>query len=105
MTLGKILEPPAAGDDGRLSRIEALERAKQVLVILTQLQLDGAGERRVAGELECRACAIAAGVDQSAEAQALQALGDGAAVPAKLARAAPSLWKTFSCSTRRSLPC
>src|SRR5881396_2408404 len=85
VALGEVLEPATAGGDGGLGAIEAGDRAEQVLVVLAQLQLDGPGERRVAGQLQRRPVAVAAGVDQRAEAQALQPLGDGAAVPAELA--------------------
>src|SRR6267378_1539269 len=87
MAVGEVLEPAPAGGDGGLGAVEAGDRAKQVLVVLAQLQLDGAGERRIAGQLQRRPVAVAAGVDQRAEAQALQPLGDGAAVPAELAGA------------------
>src|SRR5205814_58348 len=77
VAVGEVLEPATAGGDGGLGAVEAGDRAKQVLVVLAQLQLDGAGERRIAGQLQRRAVAVAAGIDQRAKAQALQPLGDG----------------------------
>src|ERR1700682_2278581 len=50
VAVGEVLEPATAGGDGGLGAVEAGHRAKQVLVVLAQLQLDGPGERRVAGQ-------------------------------------------------------
>src|SRR2546427_795815 len=78
VALGEVLEPAPAGGDGGLGRVEAGDRAEQVLVVLAQLQLDGPGEHGIAGELTRGAGAVAVGVDQGAEAQALEPLGHGA---------------------------
>src|SRR5881397_1276961 len=48
--------------DGGLGGVEAVDGAEQVLVVLAQLQLDRARERRVAGQLERRTLAVAAGI-------------------------------------------
>src|SRR6185436_3822756 len=66
--------------------LEAVDRAEQMLVIFAQLQLDGAAEGRVAGELRGRARRIAASIDERTEAEALQPLRHGAAVPAERPR-------------------
>src|SRR5206468_5522661 len=87
VALGEVLEPAPAGGDGGLGSLEAGDRAEQVLVVLAQLQLDGPGEYGIAGELARGAGAVAVGVDQGAEAQALEPLGHGAPVPAELSGA------------------
>src|SRR3989442_4810242 len=84
VAVGEGLGTAPAGGDGGLGSVEAGDRAEQVLVVLAQLQLDGPGEHGIAGELTRGAGAVAAGVDQGAEAQAPEPPGHGAPGPAQL---------------------
>src|SRR5437899_1302086 len=81
VALGQVLEaPPARGQRG-LDGIESLDGSQQMLVVFGELQLHGAAERRVAGQLQRRLPPIAAGLDERAEGQALEPLRHGAPVP------------------------
>src|SRR3990170_3107444 len=86
VALREVLEAPAAGGDGGLGALEALDDPQQVLVVLAELQLHAPDERRVAGQGQRGPRAVAAGLDQGAEAEALEPLRHGAAVPAERAR-------------------
>ena len=69
VALGQILEAAPAGGDGGLGGIEGGDGPQQVLVVLDQLQLDGAGQRRLAGQRGRRLGTVAARVDQRLEAR------------------------------------
>src|SRR2546425_4505880 len=71
VALGQVLEATPARGDGGLGGVESLDGSQQVLVILAELQLYGAGERRVAGQCQGGLRHVAAGLDQRAEAEAL----------------------------------
>src|SRR5947207_14807726 len=52
MALGEVLEAASRRRDGGLGGIEPGHGAEQVLVVLAELELDGPGELRVAGEVQ-----------------------------------------------------
>src|SRR2546425_859364 len=81
VALGQVLEATPARGDGGLGGVESLDGSQQVLVILAELQLYGAGERRVAGQCQGGLRHVAAGLDQRAEAEALEPLSHRAPVP------------------------
>src|SRR5439155_1238079 len=81
VTLGQVLEaPPARGQRG-FDGVDALDGPQQVLVVFGKLQLHGAAERRVAGQLQRGLPPIPTGLDQRTEAQALESLRHRAPVP------------------------
>src|SRR2546426_591854 len=86
VALGEVLEAASRRRDGGLGGIEPGHGAEQVLVVLAELELDGPGELRVAGEVQGGAGPIPPGLHQRAKAQSLEPLGDRAPVPSELSR-------------------
>src|SRR5262245_3278783 len=83
VTLGEVLEAPAARGDGLVGRGEAFDYLREVLGVLAELQLDRPAERGVGGQRQRRLLPIAARLDQRAEAEALEPLGHRAPVPSE----------------------
>src|SRR2546425_12773476 len=50
VALGQVLEAPPARGKGGFGGVESCNGSQQVLVVLGELQLHGAAERRVAGQ-------------------------------------------------------
>src|SRR2546427_907795 len=86
VALGEVLEAASRRGDGGLGGVESGHGAEEVFVVLAELELDGPGELGIAGKVEGGAGPISTGLDQRAEAQPLEPLGDRAPVPSELSR-------------------
>src|SRR5437899_1808132 len=76
VALGEVLEAASRRGDGGLGGVEPGHGAEQVLVVLAELELDGPGELRGAGEVQGGAGPIPPGLHQRAKAQSREPLRD-----------------------------
>src|SRR5438128_9905976 len=81
VALGQVLEAPPACGKGGFGGVESRNGSQEVLVVLGELQLHGAAQRRVAGQSQRGLAPIAAALDKRAEAEALEPLRHRAPVP------------------------
>ena len=81
MSLGQILEPSFAVEDGFFGSGELLNRFLQVPVVVHDLEFHCADESRVSGERGCGLCPISLTGYQSLKTEPLQPLRDGGAIP------------------------
>src|SRR5256886_9482366 len=81
VALGQVLEAPPARGKGGFGGVESRDGSQEVLVVLGELQLHGAAQRRVAGQSQRGLAPVAAALDKRAEAEALEPLRHRAPVP------------------------
>ena len=81
MTVGEVFEPPLAFGQGLIDGSEGFDHAHEVIVVFAEFQLDRSHVRRISGDRHSRLSLVTVMLDQRLETQALQALGDGAAIP------------------------
>ena len=81
MPIRKIFESSFAIEEGFVCRGEGLDHGHEVAVVVHELQFDGSQMAGIAGDGQCSFSLIAISLDQRLEAEALQSLSHGAAIP------------------------
>ena len=81
MPVRQVLESPFAIEKRFVGCGEGFEHGHEMAMIVHELQFNGSQMAGIAGDGQCGFRLIAIGLDQRLEAEALQSLRDGAAVP------------------------
>jgi hypothetical protein len=81
VAVGEALEAPCAVEKGFVGGGEGFDHGHEVAVIVHELQFNGSQMAGIAGDGQCGFSLITVSLDQHLEAEALQSLRHGAAVP------------------------
>ena len=82
MSVGEVFESPFAIEKRFIGCGEGLDHGHEVAVVVHELQFNGSQMAGIAGDGQCGFSLITIGFHQRLEAEALQSLRDGAAIPA-----------------------
>ena len=82
MPIRQVLESPFAIEERFVGCGEGLDYRDEVAVVVHELQFDGPQMAGIAGDGQCGFSLVAISFDQRLEAEALQSMRHGAAVPA-----------------------
>ena len=81
MPIWEVLESPFAIEESFVGSGEGLDHGHEVAVVVHELQLYGSQIAGITGDGQCGFSLVAIGFHQRLEAEALQSLRDGAAIP------------------------
>src|SRR5437867_5996851 len=81
MSVGEVIESPFAIEESFVGCGEGFDHGHEMAVVVHELQFDGSQMAGIAGYGQCGLSLITISLDQGLEAEALQSLRHGAAVP------------------------
>ncbi len=81
MSVWEVFESSFAIEEGFVGCGEGFDHGNEVAVVVHELQFDGSQMAGIAGDGQCGLTLIAISLNQRLEAEALQSLRHGAAVP------------------------
>ena len=81
MPIREVLESPFAIEESFIGCREGLDHGQEVAVVVHELQFNGSQMAGITGDGQCGFSLVAIGFHQRLEAEALQSLRHGAAVP------------------------
>jgi len=81
VSIRQVLEAPSAVEEGFVGGGEGIDHGHEVIVVVHELEFDSSQMARIAGDGEGGLGLVAVGFNKGLEAEALQSLSDGAAVP------------------------
>lgn len=81
MPVWEVFESPFAIEESFVGCGEGLDHGHEVAVVVHEFQFNGSQMAGIAGDGQCGFSLVAIGFHQRLEAEALQSLRDGAAIP------------------------
>ena len=82
MSIWEVLESPFAIEESFVGCGEGFDHGHEMAVVVHELQFNGSQMAGITGDGQCGFSLVAIGFHQRLEAEALQSLRDGAAIPA-----------------------